>query len=78
MSGFAALIARPASAADVQAVVGFARAHGLLTAVKCGGHSHSGQSTCDRGLPVHEPHRPDRQSLRRLRDPPCLPRLQPP
>ena len=47
-----ALIARPASAADVQAVVGFARAHGLLTAVKCGGHSHSGQSTCDRGLQI--------------------------
>ena len=47
-----ALIARPASPADVQAVVKFARAHNLLTAVKCGGHSASGQSTCDRGLQV--------------------------
>ena len=47
-----ALIAQPASTADVQAVVAFARAHKLLTAVKCGGHSHSGQSTCDRGLQI--------------------------
>ncbi|MBL8265121.1 FAD-binding oxidoreductase [Steroidobacter sp.] len=45
-----ALIARPASAADVQAAVGFAREHNLLVAVKCGGHSHSGQSTCERGM----------------------------
>jgi FAD/FMN-containing dehydrogenase len=47
-----ALIACPASVADVQAVVRFARAHALLVAVKCGGHSASGQSTCDRGLQV--------------------------
>src|SRR5688572_26332162 len=47
-----ALIAQPASAADVQASVEFARGYGLLTAVKCGGHSHSGQSTCDRGLQI--------------------------
>jgi hypothetical protein len=47
-----AVIARPADAKDVQAVVRFARAHGLLVAVKCGGHSHSGQSTCDRGLQI--------------------------
>lgn len=47
-----ALIAQPTSAADVQRVVRFAREHGLLTAVKCGGHSFSGQSTCEKGLQV--------------------------
>jgi FAD/FMN-containing dehydrogenase len=47
-----ALIAQPSGAADVQAVVSFARAHNLLVAVKCGGHSASGQSTCDRGLQI--------------------------
>jgi hypothetical protein len=45
-----ALIAQPTGAADVEAAVAFARAHNLLVAVKCGGHSHSGQSTCDRGM----------------------------
>jgi FAD/FMN-containing dehydrogenase len=47
-----ALIAQPSSAEDVQAAVTFARAHNLLVAVKCGGHSHSGQSTCDRGMQI--------------------------
>jgi len=47
-----ALIAQPTGAADVQAAVTFARANNLLVAVKCGGHSHSGQSTCDRGLQI--------------------------
>ena len=47
-----ALIAQPSGVADVQAVVGFARANNLLVAVKCGGHSASGQSTCDKGLLV--------------------------
>ncbi|HEU5133682.1 MAG TPA: FAD-binding oxidoreductase [Steroidobacteraceae bacterium] len=47
-----ALIAQPSGAADVQAVVNFARANNLLVAVKCGGHSASGQSTCDRGLQI--------------------------
>src|SRR5678815_2773793 len=47
-----ALIAQPSGTADVQAVVSFARANNLLVAVKCGGHSHSGQSTCDRGLQI--------------------------
>jgi hypothetical protein len=47
-----ALIAQPREVGDVQAAVRFARAHSLLVAVKCGGHSHSGQSTCDRGLQI--------------------------
>jgi FAD binding domain/Berberine and berberine like len=48
-----ALIVQPSGVADVQAAVRFAREHGgLLLAVKCGGHSFSGQSTCDRGLQV--------------------------
>jgi FAD/FMN-containing dehydrogenase len=47
-----ALIAQPSGVADVQAAVRFARAHDLLVAVKCGGHSASGQSSCDRGLQI--------------------------
>jgi len=47
-----ALIAQPTGVADIQAVVAYARANNLLVAVKCGGHSASGQSTCDRGLQI--------------------------
>jgi len=47
-----ALIARCAGASDVTAAINFARAHGLLTAVRSGGHSHSGQSTCEGGLVI--------------------------
>lgn len=47
-----ALIVQPTGVADVQAAVRFARANNLLVAVKCGGHSHSGQSTCDRGMQI--------------------------
>jgi hypothetical protein len=48
-----ALVVQPAGASDVSAAVEFAQEHGgLLTAVKCGGHSYSGQSTCDRGLQI--------------------------
>lgn len=56
-----ALIAQPTDAADVEAAVSFARAYSLLVAVKCGGHSASGQSTCDRGLQI------DLSSLRGVR-----------
>jgi FAD/FMN-containing dehydrogenase len=45
-----ALIVQPTGTADVRAAVEFAHEHRLLVAVKCGGHSLSGQSTCDRGL----------------------------
>jgi hypothetical protein len=45
-----ALIVQPRGAADVRSAVQFARASNLLVAVKCGGHSPSGKSTCDRGM----------------------------
>ena len=47
-----ALIARPSSTADVAKAVSFARSHGLLTSVKGGGHSVSGQSSCDGGMMI--------------------------
>lgn len=45
-----ALIVQPSGAADVQSAVQFAGANDLVIAVKCGGHSFSGKSTCDGGL----------------------------
>lgn len=47
-----ALIARCQGAADVKRAVSFAAAHGLLTAVRGGGHSFGGQSGCDGGLVI--------------------------
>ena len=46
------LIARCAGAADVVQAVNFARAHDLLSSVRGGGHSISGQSACDGGLMI--------------------------
>jgi len=45
-----ALIARCAGPADVIAVVRFAREHGLLLAVKGGGHNITGNAVCEGGL----------------------------
>lgn len=45
-----AFIVQPRGAADVRNAVQFARALNLLVAVKCGGHSPSGKSTCERGM----------------------------
>jgi FAD/FMN-containing dehydrogenase len=45
-----ALIVQPRGASDVSNAVRFARASNLLVAVKCGGHSPSGKSTCERGM----------------------------
>src|ERR1700688_3204385 len=47
-----ALIARCTGASDVQQAVAFAREHQLLTAVRAGGHSYSGKSSCDGGLMI--------------------------
>ncbi len=45
-----ALVVQPSGAADVRTAVDFAREHRLRLAVKCGGHSHGGTSTCDGGM----------------------------
>jgi len=47
-----ALIARCAGAADVIAVVQFAREHDLLVSVRGGGHNIAGKAVCDGGLMV--------------------------
>jgi FAD/FMN-containing dehydrogenase len=47
-----ALIVRCLGAADVRRAVRFAGGHGLLTAVRGGGHSLSGQSACDGGIMI--------------------------
>jgi len=44
------LIARCADVSDVQSAVRAASSAGLLTAVRCGGHSLAGFSTCDGGM----------------------------
>ena len=51
-----ALIARCLSSADVSQAVNFARDHGLLTAVRGGGHSWPGKSICDDGIVVDLSH----------------------
>ncbi len=47
-----ALIVRPSGAADVATAITFARERNLIVAVKCGGHSMSGKSTCDGGMQI--------------------------
>ena len=56
-----ALIACCTGTADVRQAVDFAREHKLLTAVRAGGHSISGKSTCEGGLVI------DLQSMRGVR-----------
>src|SRR5580658_3243163 len=47
-----ALIARCADVADIQLAVRAAAKAGVLTAVRCGGHSLAGFSSCDGGLVI--------------------------
>jgi FAD/FMN-containing dehydrogenase len=47
-----ALIVQPTGVADIRRAVDFARDHELLLAVKCGGHSPGGKSTCERGMQI--------------------------
>ncbi|HKV79297.1 MAG TPA: FAD-binding oxidoreductase [Candidatus Sulfotelmatobacter sp.] len=46
------LIARCVDVSDVQSVIRSARAIGIPTAIRCGGHSLAGFSTCDQGLVI--------------------------
>lgn len=56
-----ALIVQCRGSADVKSAVDFARDSNLLVAVKCGGHSFSGKSTCDGGMMI------DLSTLRHVR-----------
>lgn len=47
-----ALIVQPSGAADIMSAVSFARERNMLVAVKCGGHSFSGKSTCEGGMQI--------------------------
>jgi hypothetical protein len=47
-----ALVIQPSGAADIMSAVTFARERELLVAVKCGGHSFSGKSTCEGGMQI--------------------------
>ena len=49
-----ALIARCAGAADVVQCVNFVREHGLLTAVRGGGHNIAGNAICDGGFVIDQ------------------------
>ncbi|MDX1406410.1 MAG: FAD-binding oxidoreductase, partial [Woeseiaceae bacterium] len=49
---YPAFVVQPTGVADIQNAVTFARERNLLVAVKCGGHSFSGKSTCDGGMQV--------------------------
>ncbi len=47
-----ALVIQPNGATDIRRAVEFAGERNLLLAVKCGGHSFAGKSTCDGGMQI--------------------------
>jgi FAD/FMN-containing dehydrogenase len=47
-----AFVVQPTGVADVRNAVSFASERDLLVAVKCGGHSFGGKSTCDGGMQI--------------------------
>jgi FAD/FMN-containing dehydrogenase len=47
-----AVVVRPTGVDDVAAAVRFGREHDLVIAVRCGGHSMGGFSTCDDGIVI--------------------------
>jgi len=47
-----ALVVQPIGVTDIREAVGFARDRNLLLAVKCGGHSYAGKSTCEGGMQI--------------------------
>lgn len=47
-----ALIARCRNSGDVAASINFARDHGLVVAVRSGGHNVAGYAVCDEGLMI--------------------------
>lgn len=49
---YPAFVVQPDGATDIREAVTFARERGLLLAVKCGGHSYAGKSTCNGGMQI--------------------------
>ncbi|MDH4125708.1 MAG: FAD-binding protein [Gammaproteobacteria bacterium] len=47
-----AFVIQPIGTTDIRNAVNFAREREMLLAVKCGGHSYSGSSTCDGGMQI--------------------------
>ena len=47
-----AFVVQPNGVTDIRKAVTFARERDLLLAVKCGGHSYAGKSTCDGGMQI--------------------------
>jgi FAD/FMN-containing dehydrogenase len=49
---YPAMVVQPTGPADIMSAVDFARENDLVVAVKCGGHSYSGKSTCNGGMMI--------------------------